>query len=384
MNRRLGKKSFGVTFSRVQIGMAAVLLFSLAITVGRTVPTAAQEKSPFTLRPVDEETVALFDGDSPVWCYVYRQKTNEAVPTADPRRVAASYFHPVYGLGGETLTASATLDDNHAHHHGIWSSFTTVILHRAAGTEENYDTWTDNTRLKKNFIRWKNAENQTSDGHSDSADASFLPEANSATLAVENGWFLDGKEKIMDETLTVVTGRVESDPNAPELGRWRTIEFSWSWKPVREKITLAGDRATSKNFSSLAIRFARPNAKPLIRSDSGEVADDVMVGNFPWLDYESTFGDQNAFQGIAIFPNPNNPKGSGAGMAVRHYGLLATGWPGLGGITLSPDEPPVTVSYRVLLHEKPWNVERLRKIASLCPPFSNDKKENDKEEEKTP
>lgn len=297
------------------------------------------EASPFTLRDADAETVALFDGDRPVWEYVYRQKVNEAAPKDDPRRTAASYFHPLFGLDGETLTSNSTLDDNHTHHHGLWSSFTTVVVHRPGG-DELYDTWTDNTALKKNFIRWLPAE---------------APDARHFTMAVENGWFLGG-ESVMNETLSVTTSAIIDDER---LGRYRTLDFSWTWRPTNVPVTLAGDRAARKNFSSMAIRFARPKANPVIVSDNGEIAGDEMLGNIEWLDYHSTAGETDSPFGAAIFPSPNNPPAPSFGMAIRHYGLIAAGWPGLEGVTVKSDSP-VTLSYRVVIHQRPWTVEQLR------------------------
>lgn len=328
--------------------MKKLFLLILVWTVFCAYHATAQEKPSFRLRTVDSETIALDDGDLPVWEYVWRQKTNEAVPADDPRRVCASYFHPIFGLDGETLTANATLDDNHAHHHGLWSSFTTVVLHTSDGTDALYDTWTDNTALKKDFIRWG--------GKGNGAENRLEITGDSAVMTVENGWFLDGGEKIMDETLVVTTGPIQTDET---LGRYRTLDFSWTWRPVRDAVTLAGDRAAGKNFSSLAIRFARPTEKPLILSDSGELADDIMLGETKWLDYRAAFGEAKKEYGVAIFPSANNPPGGEFGMAIRHYGLIATGWPGLEGVTLTVDTP-VTLAYRVVIHEQPWTVEQLR------------------------
>lgn len=314
---------------------AAVLFFCFFAA-----SSPAEEEKTLSFK-LDDDTATLFDGETPVWSYVFRQKTNPEVPSEDRRRTAGGYFHPLFGVRGETLTANATLNDNHAHHHGIWCSFTTVILHRADGTDELYDTWTDNTALKKEFIAW--------------GEKTCGP--NGSSMTVKNGWFLDGGEKIMDETMAVVTGALESDP---ELGRFRKIDIAWEWRPVREKITLAGDRAYQKNFASAAIRFVPPKSRPLILSEKGEIADDAMTQTAAWLDYQDDFAGNGEPGGVAILPSKENPPYDG-GMAIRHYGLLATGWPGLAGRTLTPDEPPTKVEYRFIVHEKPWSVEQIQR-----------------------
>ena len=317
---------------------AAVLVCGLC-TASLSADKAA-EKNTLAFE-LGDDTMTLFDGETPVWNYVFRQKTNSEVPSEDPRRTAGGYFHPLYGLHGETLTANATLNDNHAHHHGLWCSFTTVILHRTDGTDEPYDTWTDNTALKKEFVEW--------------GEKTCGPK--NASMTVKNGWFINGQEKIMDETMTVVTGAPVTDP---ELGRFRIFDVAWEWQPVREKITLAGDRAYQKNFASAAIRFIPPKSKPLVRSEKGEIADDAMIQKASWLDYQDDFAGNGAPSGVAILPSSKNPPYDG-GMAIRHYGLLATGWPGLAGRTIAPGEPPVKIEYRIIIHEKPWDVDQIQR-----------------------
>lgn len=377
------------------------LLFGVGLTaVGESQPTRTR----FVLSETEPQTVLLTENGVPIWNYVFSQKAHPWIDPSDPRSLAGCYFHPLYGFDGEILTVNATDWDNHAHHHGLWSSFTTVNLLRNGGTE-HYDMWTDNTPLKRDFIRWRERQS-TPDGY---------------FFSVENGWFLplsktfgaasrsedqaktgSGKsaapigadrEEIAEEILDVLTGRTQTD----EKGRrFRTIDFTWRWRPLRDRIEIAGDRTFDKDFASMAIRFIPPAAKPTILSEEGEIVDDAMSIRRNWLAYQSDFSadaraltddqpdyvaqappfrqtdlfrevDQNAADatlpipgstgGAAIFPHPSNPTFLG-GWAVRHYGLIAAGWPGTAGTILDPSRS-ASLRYRLLIFEKPLTTEEI-------------------------
>lgn len=302
--------------------------------------------SDLILKNIDRNTVGLFEGDQPIWNFVYRQIAHPGIDPNDRRSIAGCYFHPLYGLDGEILTINASNWDNHAHHHGVWTSFMTVIRHLPNGKSESYDTWTDDTSLKKDFIDWSEKK---------------LLEDGSFRFSVKIGWFINGQEKIMDEQTTVTTFPRRNDP---KLGVYRVIDFTSIYAPVKDRITLAADRKYKKSFASLSVRFVQPPEKSLILSENGEVKEDNLELEIPWLDYQSTFKKNNKTtrtSGVAIFPSLSNPKHKG-GWGVRHYGLIATGWPGTTGTDLTPDKT-ATLKYRFVIHEKKWTVEDLKVAA---------------------
>lgn len=153
----------------------------------------------------------------------------------------------------------------------------------------------------------------------------------------------------MEETVRVVTHAVE---NHPLLGRSRAVDFEFTWTPVDGYgVTLAGDRPNGKNFCSLAVRFTAPKEKPLILGQDGEIPGDPLRCDTPWVSYSSQFANAEGALvpvSIAIFPDPKNPQ-DGSGMAIRHYGMLVAGWPGVEGITLKSGEFR-TLRYRVWIH----------------------------------
>lgn len=304
--------------------------------------------SKLALKELGDGTVGLFDGQVPVWNFVYQQKIHPGIDPNDKRSIAGCYFHPLYGLDGEILTINASNWDNHAHHHGVWTSFMTIIRHRPDGSFDQYDTWTDDTELKKEFVGWSERGIKP--------DGSFV-------FTARIGWLIAGKEKIMDEKTTVVTFPMIKDP---KRGAYRIIDFSSAYTPVKDRITLAADRKYKKSFASLSIRFIKPPQKTLLLSKDGEIKEDHLQLEIPWIDYQSAFGkngEQTGTAGVAVFPDKRNPKHKG-GWGVRHYGLIATGWPGIDGTDLEPGQT-VTLKYRLVIHEKNWTPVELAPLAEF-------------------
>ncbi len=341
------------------IGFIPLLLLLLSIDINNNQQTVICAEE-LKLEQLDAETVRLNEGGKPVWDYVFKQKDHPINDPTDKRKTSGCYFHPLYGFGGSSLTLNASYWDNHSHHHGLWTSFFTVKLYRPDGKIEQYDTWTDNTALKRNFIRWTNKEEAVTGN----------------ILGVENGWFLDNGECIMKEEMEVRTSKT---CHGEKTGRYRTMDITLTFRPQIGRIELAGDRQLRKGFSSLAIRFLPPREKPLILSDKGEVKNDDMMAKLSWVAYQTNFipNDKGVIPvqkewrkpaetaGVAIFPSPKNGSGTDFGWAIRHYGVIASGWPGLGGVILDSGEMPKVLKYRLFIYEKPLTVDELKMFYDL-------------------
>ncbi|MDO5553489.1 MAG: PmoA family protein [Planctomycetia bacterium] len=325
-----------------------ILLFCMA-----TQEVFSQQKETFHWETIDDDTLALYDGDLPLWHYVYRQRVHDWVDQNDARRVSGCYFNPVFGLNGEVLTTGATVWDNHQHHHGLWPSFSVVKIIESDGRVKTYDLWTDNTGLKRQFVQF--------------GPRSLQKEK--AVFAVENGWFVNGSESVVKEVIEVTTYPIA---NNGEYGRFRVFDFAFSWQATDKRVRL---ETAGRSFSSMVLRFAPPADKPRIQSVHGEISRDEMQIDIPWLDYQSQFSTSMpksfdrkpepasnlSFQGIAIFPSVNNPQFQG-GWAIRHYGMVCTGWPGTDGAELIPGKEPIKITYRIVVHDQPWSVATVTKL----------------------
>lgn len=318
----------------------AFLLFAMAFSV---FAEDAAPESPFTLEEKEKDIVLLKENGKPVWEYVYRIHELPSLSFGTRQRFcSAGYFHPVYGLNGEVLTANIP-ESYHSNHHGIWSAFMNIFVREADGKITSYNTWMDHTRLKKEFISWELKE-ATKDYYK---------------FKIHIGWFRCRygenpilpvpEEKYLDEYLTLTTWAVKDDP---KFGKCRIMDFEYSWTPTTYEMRLAGDKPGKRGFSSLAMRFAvlKDDLKPQIFNEKGLIKEDDMICPCEWVDYVYQFeGKEKPATGVAIYPDPANPKS--AGWAIRHYGLIATGWPSIEGITLQPKET-ANLKYRIVIHEK--------------------------------
>jgi len=314
------------------------LLFFLSLTA------FALAESPFQLEDKCKETVLLKENGKPVWEYNYRIKELPSLSFGTRQRFcSAGWFHPVYGLNGEELTANIP-ETYHPNHHGIWTGFMNIFVREADGEITSYNTWMDHTDLKKEFIEWKLKE---------ATDDYFK-------FTVHNGWFRCRygenpilpvpKENYVDETITVTTHKITENE---EFGRHRVMEFEYTWAPTKYEVRFAGDKPGDRAFCSFAFRFAvlKDGLKPSIYNEKGLIAEDNMLCPCKWVDYVCQFqGKDKPASGVKIIPDPSNPP-SKDGWAIRHYGLVVAGWPGKDGTLLKPGES-VTLKYRVIFHEK--------------------------------
>ena len=128
----------------------------------------------FQLEDLDNKSLKLSDGDSPLLVYNYGVITNESVPEGNHLRSRGCYVHPLWGLHGEVLTDDFPKD--HYHHHGVFWTWPHIGIE-----ETEYNLWAGD-KIKDEFVRWICRETG--------------PVA--AVLAVENGWFV-GQRKVMIE-----------------------------------------------------------------------------------------------------------------------------------------------------------------------------------------
>lgn len=273
----------------------------------------------FRLEDVDDKSLGLWDGPSPVLVYNHGMITAEHVPEADRRRTRSCYVHPLYGLGGEILTEDFPRD--HYHHHGVFWTWPHVKI-----DEEELDLWADRG-IKQRFVAWLGRE--------------VGPVA--GAIGVENGWFVDDA-KVMIE-------RVWLRAQKP-CGDSRCLDLEFTWIPVEKPITLWG--AGGKSYGGLTVRFAPPSRKDpatLITVPSGPTTADLPDTPLAWVDFTSKFGDHATRSGAAVFVPPTHPDYPPTWL-TRHYGPQCIGWPGVAPRTFEPG-CPIRLSYRIWIHKAP-------------------------------
>ena len=319
---------------------------------------SAAEPFQFTDNP-EKKQLSLAEGSLPILTYQYDVIEHEHVPQNDRRRVAGCYVHPLHGIRGEILTDNAPED--HYHHHGVFWTWPHVGVHEPNDKVTQYDLWTSNTALKQHFVRWM--EKTLSD--------------KTATLEVENGWFIgdpkDGK-KIMTERVKILVHRVREIGNVKS----RAVDFEFMWQPVGKPVTLRGSEG--KSYGGFTMRF-KPFVVPRLdgkntiseRNDanritvpSGIAEGDLPETPLPWADYTSFFSVNTIFNtaswrpsGAAIFVPKTHPDFPPTWL-TRYYGPLCVGWPGVEGRTFQPEEK-IELCYRVWIHDGEVMVPQIEK-----------------------
>lgn len=289
----------------------------------RLVPVAEPATSPFRIDDADDRSVVIREGDRPVLVYNHGVIAREGVP-AD--RARSSYVHPLYGLDGEVLTDDFPRD--HHHHRGLFWAWPHVLV-----GGKPYDLWLLKG-IRHRFERWLARETGPA----------------SATLGVENGWYV-GDRRVMVE-------RVWLDVR-PTIGDARAIDLALTLIPESEPVTLDG--AEGKSYGGLTLRFAPAPARDVrITTPLGDGPADLLMTRLAWGDLSARFaGDRTS--GAAILVAPGHPDSPPCWL-TRHYGVLCVGWPGVTPATLKPAEPR-TLRYRTWVHRGAVDAARLARVA---------------------
>lgn len=295
---------------------------------GKAEIRSAQEKAvDLEIKPINDTSIQISDGDVPVLVYNFGVITNQQVPESDHRRSRACYVHPIYGLDGEVLTDDFPRD--HYHHHGLFWTWPHV---QVDGKE--HDLWAGNT-IGQQFVRWLAQESGPA----------------AAVLGVENGWFV-GDEKVMIERVWLRVYHADDES--------RALDVDLTLIPNGKPVTLWG--AAGKSYGGLTMRFAPPSAKDpatVITTPSGPVTKDLTETFLRWADFTSKLSGHESLSGAAIFVAPSHPDYPPMWL-LRHYGPLCVGWPGTTPATLKPNVP-VQLSYRIWIHEGKVSTSHLQR-----------------------
>ena len=278
----------------------------------------------FRFEDVDDKSLKLLDGASPVMVYNHGMIAYDKAAGRKSDRDRSCYIHPLWGLNGEVLTDDFPPD--HYYHHGVFWAWPHV-----GRDGSDYSLWTYKN-IRQRFVRWLRRESG--------------PMA--AVLAVENGWFI-GEEKVMVERVWMRTYKVSDDT--------RSIDMEFVWIPVDKPISLRG--AARKSYGGMGIRFAVKDAgQSIVTTHMGKAGEDFLDTALPWADLTNKFGGGDQRSGAAIFVHPKHPDYPPTWL-TRHYGPLCVGWPGVKGKTFEPGKP-FSSSYRILIHKQPLDRDQLQ------------------------
>lgn len=279
----------------------------LPVVLLAAMPVFVRADGPFEFREVRQGSIELTENGKTVYVYHHGMQWKEGAPQ-EMRRCC--YLHPVYAPDGTAVTADFPKD--HFHHRGIFWAWPVV----KAG-DATYDLWVLRG-VKHEFVRWLDRD----------------AKGNSARMAVENGWFAEGR-KLVKEKVEIIT--------RPAEGKQRVLDFALTLEALGQPIRIAGQQ-DGKGYGGFCIRFD-DRSDTVLRTDAGVESKDTNLVPHPWAELEGRFGGRRAGARIDIdSANPAFPNG----WCLRHYGFLGVNFPGLAAYTLEPGKP-VVLKYRVTL-----------------------------------
>ena len=288
--------------------MRKLLFVSVVITL------ALSAHAQFAFREVGGAGLELTESGKPVYVYNYGGILKPGFPDTMRR---CCYLHPVYLPDGTLITDDFNPD--HAHHRGISWMWPVVIV-----DGQTYDVWTVQG-MKQKFVRW----------------TARKAGADSALLAVENGWFI-GDRQVMKENVEIRASRAGDGK--------RILDFVLRFEPTAEPVEIAGTPDQNKGFGGFCFRFAPRDGGQkgtVIRTEQGVAAKDGVNEPHPWAQVDGTF--QGKPGGGRIDDDPSNPGYPNNGWLMRYgFGFLNVSYPGLKHITLTRGQP-LALKYRVTL-----------------------------------
>ena len=294
---------------------------SLAAKDQGTKKATATGPQHFRFEAVSDKSLKLWEGAHPVLVYNHGVMTSQSAPNAKGR---SSYFHPVYGLDGEVLTDDFPKD--HENHRGLHWAWPHIKI-----DDQEVDLWSLRD-IRHEFQRWLARE----------------ADSKGAVLGVENGWFVGDKRVMLER----VWARIH-----PESSQGRFIDLDLTLTPEGRPITLWG--AEGKSYGGLTLRFG-PRSKTILTVPSGRSSEDLLITRLPWADLSGDLKGNDALSGAAVFVNPKHP-GYPPTWMIRHYGLLAVGWPGITPESL-PAGKAVSLSYRIWIHRGAPETAEIQKV----------------------
>ncbi len=250
-------------------------------------------------------------GTTNVLSYRYGDQLQEGVHRKYTR---SCYIHPLYSLDGEPLTDDFPAD--HFHHRGIFWTWP-VVETRGLKTS----TWEPGTPpLHQKFVRWAKKE----------------AGKESAVVAAENVWVLDGKEEVARELVTVTVH--------PAEGQSRAVDIEIRLEAVGGPLGLRGQPQDDKGYGGLCLRAA-PRFKGVpLTTDKGPVKGDAVAETHRWADLSDDKG------GVALFVPPDHPDAPLPWLVRNSYaGFINPSWPGGRTVVLNPGQP-VTLRNRIYIH----------------------------------
>jgi len=260
----------------------------------------------------NEQVIELFENGKPVFFYQRKPKSL----TGD--YICNNYIHPLYSLGGDTLTEEFPSD--HPYHRGVFWAWHQVF----ADTISLGDGWVMDQITQ------------------DVKDAQVNTSRKKACLSLDVLWksqvYLVDKPFLKEHTVITVN-RLNHDI--------RMIDFTITLVALVPHISIGGSD-DEKGYGGFCIRSKLPDDL-VFTSENGQVIPDVnqiMAGS--WMDFSASFGI-NGKSGFTIFCHPATPNYPAPWILRQTGSMQNVVFPGRERVELKMNNPLI-LRYRIIVH----------------------------------
>ncbi|HAB13903.1 MAG TPA: hypothetical protein DCE47_19660 [Planctomycetaceae bacterium] len=265
------------------------------------------------------------DGDRKVMFYHREPRSLD-----NGTHVAANYFHPLYGLGGEVLTQDFPKD--HPHHHGIFWAWHQLLV----GKVRAGDPW---------------------------VNKDFLPVVREVVVAELGPVFATLSTRVEWTSKHIVDRNGRQRPIVEEKGRFRVfhsvgdvrhIDFRIRLTALLDEVKIGGSENV-KGYSGFTVRV-KPPRQMAIHDRRGLLKQDAVGSQSPWADISGRFGDGEAVSGLSILCDKRLPEFPPKWL-LRYYGMQNVAYPGREAVPLQRNRPLV-LRHRLVIHKGDRSVAR--------------------------
>ena len=256
----------------------------------------------------------LCENDHPVFFYQKERKT------IDGKFYFNNYLHPLFSLGGDTLTEEFPAD--HPYHRGIYWAW--------------HQIYVDNESIGDGWVMEDISQEVT--------DMKTKVNGNGANLDLNVLWksslFKDGKPFVQEHT-TIFVHPLENER--------RVIDFEIELKALVTGVSIGGSN-DEKGYGGFCLRIKNPK-QLTFTSERGLVKSEINpIKSGPWMDISipNRAGDIDGITILCHSSTPNYP----ATWILRNYeaSMQNIVYPGKDRVELSMNKPTI-LRYRLIIHK---------------------------------
>ena len=276
-----------------------------------------------------KEGILIKEGDRKVLFYQKSPKSYEG------KYKRNNYIHPLYALNGEQLTEDFPAD--HLHQRGIFWAWHQVSV----SGDTMGDMW-----LAEDFI-W------------DIKSIDITRESGKLTLHPVIYW---KSPELRGDGGSLIPFMKESTRITvyPRKEAYRIIDFTIRLNSRKDSVCIGG-ADNVKGYGGFSARIKLPEDINFT-ADYGEVTPKrTPVKASKWMDFTGTFSADGRKRGIIIFSHPQNPAFPPEWILRKQGSMQNPVYPGKDPVLIQKSEP-VTLHYRVLVHDGKLNDSQVKQV----------------------